>query len=107
MSIHLVATPKQQPTFIHIQEQAITFKLVHHPVTYPILVRMLHERQAGYSYTRIASGLSADGIPTSAADPRTVSLAAESRRLCAALRWQAAPCGQQREERRDLACQSV
>lgn len=50
--------------------RAETFRLVHDDGpdgTYPILLRILHERQAGKSYQRIASGLTADQVPTSAA----------------------------------------
>lgn len=35
--------------------------------TYPLLLRMLRERQAGASYRQIALGLTRDGIPTSTA----------------------------------------
>jgi DNA invertase Pin-like site-specific DNA recombinase len=47
--------------------RAMTFRLVHDPQTFHVLLRILRERLAGKSYRRIASGLTADAVPTSAA----------------------------------------
>jgi DNA invertase Pin-like site-specific DNA recombinase len=56
-----------EPLVVDSKGQAVTFRLVHDAETYPSLLRILRERQAGWSYRQIASGLTADGIPTSAA----------------------------------------
>jgi DNA invertase Pin-like site-specific DNA recombinase len=59
-----------EPAETDSRGRAVTFRLVHDDKpggTYPVLVRILRERQAGRSYKRIAAGLTADGVPTSAA----------------------------------------
>ncbi len=61
---------RPEPAETDSRGQAMTFRLEHDDGpggTYPVLVRILRERQAGRSYKRIATGLTADGVSTSAA----------------------------------------
>src|SRR5260221_10230942 len=59
-----------EPAETESRAQAMTVRLVHDDGpggTYPVLVRIRRERQAGRSYKRIATGLSAGGVSTSGA----------------------------------------
>lgn len=49
---------------VDTHSKAINFRLVHHPETFPVLQRMIRERQQGRGYWGIAKRLTEEGIPT-------------------------------------------
>lgn len=53
-----------EPREVDAKGRPVSFRLVHDPDTFPILVRMLHARLVGDGYWKIAKRLTDEGVPS-------------------------------------------